>query len=48
METIHGGLARGPNIVKDLYPLSCCRPDKAKLATERDGKSIPEQTLGRT
>jgi len=48
MGTIQAGFSSWPDIVRDLSITSCCWPEKAKLATERDGKSSPERTLGRT
>ena len=48
METIRAGFSSWPDIVKDLSPTSCRRPDKAKLATQRDVKSSPARTSGRT
>jgi len=48
METIRARFSSVVGNGQRPYSYSCCRPDKAKLATERDGKSIPARTSGRT
>ena len=41
IETIRAGFSSWPDIVTYLTPTSCCRPDKAKLATQRGREVKP-------